>query len=117
MEARHWLIFACTGLPLTGLALAGLALTGLALAGCADQAHLWHKEGVSDAQRESDFAACREQTRDSSEAGEAADIEASENNQSRLPGVLPETTYNRGAAMTSGNGLGDCMFGQGYRYY
>jgi hypothetical protein len=92
-------------------------LTLLGLQACADPAHLWHKPAVTEAQRAQDYAQCVAETRDTSKAGEAADIEASENNQSRLPGVLPETSFNRGAAMTSGNGLAECMFAEGYRYY
>ncbi len=110
MTGRTWLSLGCASR-------AGCVAVLFAGTGCAAPGHLWHKPGVTDAQRDQDYQHCVNATHDSPEAGEAADIEASENGQSHMPNVLPETSFNRGSAAASGNGLAECMFSQGYRYY
>jgi hypothetical protein len=110
MRSRHPLTFG----SILRTSLVGLGLA--ALAACSNPAERWVKPGVTNAQRDADFAGCRAEAR--AESGERVDqdVQASRAAQGHGPtgpDAAPGSTASRDSEISS-QALIACMTDHGY---
>jgi len=95
----------------------GLVASLTALASCGNPASHWSRAGVTEAQRDADYAACRAEARSDSGERIDQDILSSRAAQSHGPGQVDAApgSLSAGDADAASQGLIACMTDHGYQ--